>query len=110
MTDQRFLTLDEAAAILRVKDRRTVVSYARQGRIRIVGERRGIRVIAASIDEYERGESRWHHERNPGAASQARVSSGTSQGGAGRMKRSSDLVTDDPDTIPLLTGQKLQRT
>ena len=60
-----FLTLDEAAEVLRLKDTRTVVKWGRQGRIRVIGERRHLLVDAASIEEYRKGESQWHHAKHP---------------------------------------------
>jgi hypothetical protein len=106
---ERFLTLNEAARILRLKDRRTVIQWARQGRLRIVGERRHLLVVAASIDEYEHEESQWHYERSQSAANQTPAQFDTSQGGIGRGKPRSRSGTDSTDMILSLPGQKLKR-
>lgn len=94
-----FYTINEAAEILRLKDRRTVIKWGQEGRIRIVGKKRQLLVVIASIDEYARGESAWHQKQE-----QARPNvPPSSPRRAGRSRRP---VTNDTITLP---GQKLKR-
>jgi hypothetical protein len=59
------IPLKEAAFLLGVKDTKTMIKYARERRIRIVGTGNGQKVVVASIHEYLNGESEWQRARNP---------------------------------------------
>jgi hypothetical protein len=104
-----FLTLPEAAEVLRLKTIATVIKWADEGRIRIVGEKRSLLVVAASIEEYAKGESQWHRERKRHAASLEPAVSATSRGANTRMKPRSLSDTENIDTIVLRRDRKLRR-
>src|SRR5690348_616658 len=107
-----FLTLSEAADILRLKDIRTVIRWGAQGRIRIIGERKHLLVDTASIDEYRRGESQWHRERSnlsdipDASATPARSASRKAARSHTRLPSRSE--TASTDTTLLLRGRKLR--
>lgn len=104
------ITLREAADMLSLKDRRTVVKYGLEGRIRISGTGIGQRVDVRSIDEYLKGESAWHRERNKSVASQGVVLSATRRAARSRGKLHSRLTTGSTDTTPFQHGRQLKRT
>lgn len=107
------ITLREAADMLSLKDRRTVVKYGLEGRIRISGTGIGQRVDVRSIDEYLKGESAWHRARNksgPSDENQAPALSATKRGVRSRGKQRSRLSTDNIDMTPLRHDRKLKRT
>ena len=111
MTKDILLTLNEAAEVLRLKDNRTLIKWAREGRIRVIGEKRHLLVDAESIDEYRRGESKWHRARNENpAAAQAPAPSGSSRAVNSRSRQPSQSAMTDTDTIILRRDRKLQRT
>jgi hypothetical protein len=108
---ERFLTLDEAATILRLEDRRTVIAWGKQGRIRVIGERRHLLVSAASIDAYERGESPWHARQNARHAGSLELArSDATRAVLARTKHRSDSETELPATIVSLPPIKRRRT
>jgi len=87
----KLLTLQEAADILRVKDTRTVLKWAREGRFVLIGQRKSITVNAESLQAYIEGRSAWHLAKsqptNAHDASQEPELSATRRGERSPMKR-----------------------
>ncbi|MDQ2999387.1 MAG: hypothetical protein M3R61_20325 [Chloroflexota bacterium] len=64
ITKDALLTLKEAAAILRVKDTRTVVTWGHQGRFLLIGTRKNTTVNLASLNLYTEGRSAWQSQND----------------------------------------------
>jgi hypothetical protein len=112
MSEQLAITLSHAARMLSLKDRRTMLKYGREGRIRIVGSGTGQRVVVESIYEYLAGTSEWHEKQNQQSQSDeslAPARSASSKRASFRGKRRSRLDMDDTDTTTFNRARKLQR-
>jgi hypothetical protein len=104
------ITLREAADLLSLKDRRTVIKYGLEGRIRISGTGIGQRVDVRSIDEYLKGESAWHRARSTSDVSQEVDRSASRRAARSRGKPPSPLATDITGLTPFRYGRKPKRT
>jgi excisionase family DNA binding protein len=108
--DKLAITVAEAAELLSLKDSRTILKYVQEGKLRAVGERKGVRVVRASIDEYLQGASAWHRANVQSSdESPTPARSDTKRTENSRGKQRSPSETDDTDTIHFQPGRKLKR-
>lgn len=113
MTIDPLLTLEEAAAILKVQDTRTVMKWGRQGRYLLIGSRGAWGVNAASLDAYTKGKSPWHEKQSQlkshPAVSLEPVRYGSEKVAKSRSRRAIPSQDTNPDTSPFQPRMKQQR-
>ena len=106
------LTLEEAAAILKIKDTRTVLAWGRQGRYLLIGSRGAWGVNAESLRAYTEGRSPWHEkqrQQSSPAASLEPAQYVSAKAAKSRSRRAIPSLDISPGMSPFQPRMKRQR-